>query len=78
MGMPMSTALKQSDTMNKNTNTYTILSEADAVLTGLVNMETGIRGFAITGGHGVLWTPYKRRKNRIRRSFYVNQGTDPR
>ena len=41
-----------------NTHTYQVLAENSAILESLINMETGQRGFVITGAEASL-EPYK-------------------
>jgi methyl-accepting chemotaxis protein len=48
-----------------NIHTYQVLGEVDAALLGLVNMETGQRGFALTGKEGSL-EPYNGGKEEFR------------
>jgi methyl-accepting chemotaxis protein len=43
---------------NMNVHTYRVLGEVDAAMTSLVNIETGQRGFALTGNDDSL-QPYK-------------------
>ena len=46
------------DNSNRVTHSYEVLGELDGVLTALVEMETGIRGFVITGEDAFL-EPYE-------------------
>ena len=48
-----------------NIHTYQVLGEVDAALLGLVNMETGQRGFALTGKEASL-EPYNTGKEEFR------------
>jgi methyl-accepting chemotaxis protein len=48
-----------------NIHTYKVLGEVDAALTSLVNMETGQRGFALTGKDASL-EPYNTGKEEFR------------
>jgi methyl-accepting chemotaxis protein len=42
-----------------NIHTYEVMSEVDGALTSLINVETGERGFALTGAD-VFWRPIAR------------------
>ncbi|ERI54207.1 chemotaxis protein [Pseudomonas sp. EGD-AK9] len=41
-------------TVKRNIHTYDVLNESASLLTSLINIETGMRGFAITGGEQFL------------------------
>ena len=45
---------KQAQTQDMNVHTYQVLGKADAILAALINMETGARGFMLTGVDGFL------------------------
>jgi methyl-accepting chemotaxis protein len=45
---------KQARTQDMNVHTYQVLGKADAILAALINMETGSRGFMLTGVDGFL------------------------
>jgi methyl-accepting chemotaxis protein len=49
---------KLRDTVNWNTHTYKVLTEADSMLLNMVNIETGLRGF-VAGGHENFLEPFK-------------------
>ncbi|MTI81566.1 MAG: methyl-accepting chemotaxis protein [Firmicutes bacterium] len=44
----------QTDAVELNNHTYEVMREADMILQSLISMETGIRGFAITGNEDFL------------------------
>ena len=48
---------KLRDTVNWNTHTYKVLTEADSMLLNMVNIETGLRGF-VAGGHENFLEPF--------------------
>lgn len=52
---------KQSENIELNLHTYNIIREADGITISLVNMETGARGFALTGKETFL-DPYNQGK----------------
>ncbi|SDF56640.1 methyl-accepting chemotaxis protein [Massilia sp. PDC64] len=54
-----------SNANDMNIHTYKVLGEVDAALTSLVNMETGQRGFALTGQDASL-EPYNTGKEEFR------------
>ena len=45
---------KLADAVGWNTHTYEVITEMDTLLISLVNIETGERGFAITGNDSSL------------------------
>lgn len=52
---------KQAKSVEANLHTYEVLSESDGILISLINMETGIRGYVITGDESFL-EPYNQGK----------------
>ena len=74
---------KQSDAIKLNIESYNIIREADQMLINLVNMETGSRGFALTGKEEFLepfnkgQVEYLRQFNQLKsltKESLVNQG----
>ncbi len=47
---------KQSKDVNLNLHTYNVIRETDTIIISLINMETGARGFALTGNEKFLRT----------------------
>ncbi|WP_207708832.1 methyl-accepting chemotaxis protein [Heliobacterium mobile] len=58
----------ESDAVAINVHTYEVIGEADAILTSLVNMETGERGFALTGKEEFL-EPYNNGKSGFQQNY---------
>lgn len=52
---------KQGKSVDTNLHTYEVISETDKILISLINMETGIRGYVITGDESFL-DPYNQGK----------------
>jgi signal transduction histidine kinase/CheY-like chemotaxis protein/CHASE3 domain sensor protein len=52
---------KQSENVELNLHTYNVIRESDAIFISLINMETGARGFALTGKEDFL-EPYNQGK----------------
>lgn len=50
---------KQSEAVDLNIKSYNVIRESDQMLINLINMETGSRGFALTGKEDFL-TPYNK------------------
>lgn len=59
---------KQSGDVELNINTYNIIRESDNIIISLVNMETGARGFALTGKEEFL-EPYNQGKIDYERNY---------
>lgn len=53
--------VKESKAVEWNVHTYEVIHESDAILISLINMETGARGYAITGNDSFL-EPYNQGK----------------
>ncbi|MBM7868281.1 methyl-accepting chemotaxis protein [Heliomicrobium gestii] len=58
----------ESDAVAINVHTYEVMREADGMLTSLVNMETGERGYALTGKEEFL-EPYNSGKSSFQQHF---------
>lgn len=58
----------ESDAISWNIHTYQVIGESDAILSSLINMETGERGFALTGKDEFL-APYKEGKDQFQKHF---------
>ncbi|GFP74178.1 response regulator [Clostridium fungisolvens] len=50
---------KESEAVDWSVHSYKVISESDAILTSLINMETGARGYVITGDKTFLEPFYK-------------------
>lgn len=63
------TSVKQLASANeRNTHTYKVIGKLDAILLGMINMETGQRGFAITGDE-VFLEPFQLGQKQVNRSY---------
>ncbi len=58
IGVALVNTNKLLDTVNWNTHTYKVLTEADEMLLSMVNIETGLRGFVASGDDKFL-DPFK-------------------
>lgn len=61
-------SLEESKMLEWNNHTYEVMREADVLLTSLVNMETGIRGYVVTGDL-VFLAPYTNGEKEYQRSL---------
>lgn len=57
MGVALVNTAKLRETVQWNTHTYKVLSEADSMLLNMVNIETGLRGF-VAGGDEKFLEPF--------------------
>lgn len=57
-GISVFTAERLKDADKMNTHTHVVLGKAADMLTGMVNMETGTRGFLLSGNDDHL-TPWR-------------------
>lgn len=64
---------KESEAVQWNVHTYEVIQASDDVLMNLINMETGVRGYVITGNESFLEpfnqgeTPYEQYYNKLKK-----------
>lgn len=55
-----------------NTHTHQVLGKAGELLESLMNMETGERGYVITGGGAARWSPITKARRRLPNSWAIS------